>query len=374
MKETFNALVRFIRVPMTTRSGCNVAVVIPVINEADNLKTLLPLLRRYDVMLVDDGSVDDSCKVAESFPNVRVLERGKKGGLVSAIIDGFRQLDRSNYCRIAVLDSDFSHDPLKIDEMIQFSIERDLDLVIGSRYIQNGRNNDRVARKIISKVANLSFRSAFSSQIRDATSGFRVYSSRAVEYIIMEDAKQRISPSYAGQTDIVRRLSSGGFRIGEYPIVFRAREKGKSKLAPRDVGAFLSLILWKGYVLRYVLVGITGVFVNEIVLKILFGYMGSVAEIVSIESSLLSNFFLNDKLTFGAQTGSLRHSLASRLARYNLYNLGGVAINLSIFLILIHIGINILVSNLIGILAAFAFTYFSSTFSVWRTDTVVTRP
>ncbi|HLH86498.1 MAG TPA: glycosyltransferase [Thermoplasmataceae archaeon] len=359
---------------MTSRSGCKVAIVAPVINEAENLRSLLPLLRKYDVVIVDDGSTDGSCEVAGEFPNVTIVERGKKGGLVSAIIDGFRNLDRSKYDRIVVLDSDFSHDPSKIDDMIEFSMENKLDLVIGSRYITNGKNNDHLTRKIISKVANFSFRSAFSSPIRDATSGFRVYSIRAVEFIIREDSLVGISPSYAGQTDIVRRLSVSGFRIGEYPIVFRARERGKSKLSVRDAKAFLSLILWKGYVLRYVLVGITGILVNEIVLKILFGYMGSGAEVISIESSLLSNFVLNDRLTFGSQSGTLRHGFVSRLARYNLYNLGGVAINLSIFLILIHIGIGILLSNLIGILAAFLFTYFASTFSVWRTDLVVARP
>jgi len=374
MKENFNATVGLNSVPMTSRSGCKVAIVAPVINEAENLRSLLPLLRKYDVVIVDDGSTDGSCEVAGEFPNVTIVERGKKGGLVSAIIDGFRNLDRSKYDRIVVLDSDFSHDPSKIDDMIEFSMENKLDLVIGSRYITNGKNNDHLTRKIISKVANFSFRSAFSSPIRDATSGFRVYSIRAVEFIIREDSLVGISPSYAGQTDIVRRLSVSGFRIGEYPIVFRARERGKSKLSVRDAKAFLSLILWKGYVLRYVLVGITGILVNEIVLKILFGYMGSGAEVISIESSLLSNFVLNDRLTFGSQSGTLRHGFVSRLARYNLYNLGGVAINLSIFLILIHIGIGILLSNLIGILAAFLFTYFASTFSVWRTDLVVARP
>lgn len=347
-----------------------VALIIPVINERANLELLLPKLEKYQVYIVDDGSTDGTQQICSSWSNVHLLERHHRLGLVSAILDGFRKLPRN--CRYAVvMDSDFSHDPDYIPGLCKMAYENNSDLVIGSRYIPGGKNKDGLIRRIVSFGGNIAFRSTFSTKVKDATSGFRVYSGKAIEFILESNMTEPISPSYAGQIDILRRLLAKGFKVNEFPIEFSKRNNGKSKLKLNDIGDFASLVLRKGNIVRYAIVGASGILVNELIVALLFGFMGFPADPLAIETSVVSNFILNDRFTF-RKRGSVNTEFLFRLGKYNLFSVFGIIVNAGVFFAIIKAHLvsttsvaGIVLANFVGIMSAFVVTYLSSTFFVW---------
>lgn len=346
-----------------------VAIIIPVVNERANLEALLPRLEPYQVYIVDDGSTDGTQLLCSSWSNVHLIERNHRMGLVSAILDGFKKIS-GKFQYAVVMDSDFSHDPEYIPGLLQTAEDKNLDLVVGSRYIKGGKNGDSFIRRIVSLGGNIAFRSTFSSKVKDATGGFRVYSARAMDFLLESNISEAISPSYAGQIDILRRLLGAGFKVGEYPIVFYKRVEGKSKLKMNDIGSFASLVFKKGNILRYVIVGSSGIIVNELILALLYGSMHFLADPLAIETSVVSNFILNNRFTF-KKKGSINSEFLYRLGKFNLFSIFGIAGNAGIFYELIkqHILPNtssgVLLANFIGIVSAFILTYLSSTFFVW---------
>ena len=340
------------------------SIIIPVLNEKGNLENLLPKLKDHRLIVIDDGSTDGTAELCLGKENVLFIERGKKMGLVSAVLEGFKNISPDDRY-VVTIDSDSSHDPDCIDAMVRYAQSMELDLLIGSRYVRGGSSEDSISRKIMSKSANILFRLAFSSKIKDATSGFRVYSRSLVEYLISENKISAISPSYAGQVDILRRAINSGFRTGEFPIRFRQRSEGRSKLRARDIYQYLTLVSKKGYLMRYVLVGLSGVIINEILLKAFLGIIGDMSEFIAVEASVISNFVLNDKITFRT-TGNAGGKYLVRMLKYNFFNLGGVGINIAIFLTLINFNFNPLLANFLGIVVAFIFTYLTSISIVWR--------
>jgi dolichol-phosphate mannosyltransferase len=219
----------------------NASVVIPALNEKNNLSRLIPALQKNDIKsiyIIDDHSTDGTSELAKKFRNVHFLFRNGRLGLISAEIDGMRLSD-GDY--VVVMDADFSHNPDDVPGMVEQAIKTSSDLVIGSRYINNGITNDELIRKVISKIANIIFRLSFDVNLYDCTSGFRVYSRKACEYL----GKQvDIENGYVGQVDIVNRLAHNGFKITEYPVVFIKRTEGKSKLKMREIVNFFLFVIY----------------------------------------------------------------------------------------------------------------------------------
>lgn len=347
----------------------SVAIVIPVVNERANLEILLPRLESFQVYIIDDGSTDGTQQICANWSNVHLVERHRKMGLVSAIIEGFKKLPPS--CDYAVvMDSDFSHDPSYIPKLHKMAMESEADLVVGSRYVRGGKNGDSFKRRLISLGGNIAFRSTFSAKVRDATSGYRIYSAKAISYLLDSNIQEPISPSYAGQIDILRRLLGAGYRVAEYPIVFYKRNEGKSKLKTNDIGDFASLVLRKGNIVRYAIVGASGVLVNFLILYLLFGYAHYFAVPLAVEGSVVSNFVLNNRFTF-KKRGTVNLDLLYRLGKFNFFSILGIVVNSGLFYVLIkgHIFFQtftgIISADAVGIAAAFIVTYLSSTFFVW---------
>ncbi|KQB35327.1 MULTISPECIES: polyprenol monophosphomannose synthase [Acidiplasma] len=229
---------------MTTTS-----VVIPALNEKKNLERLIPELKKRNldsIYIIDDGSDDGTPEIKKGYPDVHLLFRSGRLGLISAELDGMRLSD-SDY--VVVMDADLSHRPEDINGMIDQAIKTSSDLVIGSRYTENGVTDDEFIRQIISRSANLLFHVAFNIDIKDCTSGFRVYSRRACEFLAHQID---IENGYVGQVDIVNRLVNNNFKITEYPVKFVKRTEGKSKLKMREIVNFFLFVIYNRKIMNYI--------------------------------------------------------------------------------------------------------------------------
>ncbi|MFH1640205.1 MAG: glycosyltransferase family 2 protein [Chloroflexota bacterium] len=362
---------------MEATQSMNYSLIIPTYNERDNI---IPLVERihqalsrykYEVLFVDDdsrdGTADTIRAMAVDYP-VRVLVRKNKRGLATAVTDGFLNTSSEIIC---VMDADLQHPPEILPSLIQ-KIENGQDIVVASRYVPGGGCEGwALTRKIISKGAILLAHILLpgSRMCHDPMSGFFMLRRSTIE-------KAQLSPT--GYKILLEILLMGNYRtLAEVPFTFVARTHGESKLSAKTQKEYLkhllSLMRRKGEITRFLkfcLVGASGVFVNMGLLWLLKGLLDIfdlIAVATGIEASVISNFVLNDIITFGDRHSSGIKSFVSRLLRFNLVSLAGVGINLTIYWLLTRVfHMHYLISNLAGIAVATLWNYLVNTLWTWQ--------
>ena len=215
-------------------------IVLPTYNERDNIEVFLRSVRDVDapidVLVVDDsspdGTADAARAVAAELGGIEVLSRVEKDGLGSAYRAGFARVLDDDYDVIISMDADLSHDPAVIPTMLAL-IDAGADAVIGSRYVRGGGTTDwPTHRRLLSKWGNTYTRSVLRLSANDCTSGYRAYTADALRTI---EPTTTQAEGYAFLTELVRRLDRSGRTVAETPIIFRDRERGKSKMSGRIV-------------------------------------------------------------------------------------------------------------------------------------------
>ena len=220
-------------------------VVIPTYNEIDNIKDFVNQIIKINVeiLIVDDNSPDGTGdlvqKLSENLSQVNLLKRSGKLGLGSAYRDGFKWGLNEGYKYLIEMDADFSHSFSDLNNILQNS--KNFDVVIGSRYIPGGGSNGwDFKRKLLSSYANKLSKVLLRSKINDMTSGFRSYSSEALNEINYFSTK---SDGYSFQIEMTIRSIEKKLSIKEVPIIFTERSLGNSKMSKKIVyEAFLFLL------------------------------------------------------------------------------------------------------------------------------------
>jgi dolichol-phosphate mannosyltransferase len=222
---------------MTGSKKQRVVVMIPTYNEAENIagliKDILALQVPYDlqVLVADDNSPDGTWKIVQGLARrnrrVHILRRMKRRGRGAGGIDGFRESLRRGADYVVEMDGDYSHQPGHIPALLQAA--GGYDLVLGSRFIAGGRDADRsLLRRLITRLVRAFIRSRFHLPVRDVSSGFRVFRRRTLEALDLDDLVS-VGPSVVLETLYKAHLL--GLAIGEVPIVFVDRTRGKTKLS-----------------------------------------------------------------------------------------------------------------------------------------------
>ena len=216
----------------------SLSIILPTYNESENLPLLMERLFSLpipglNVLVVDDNSPDGTGRIAEELAGryenrIRVLHRPGKLGLGSAYIEGFRECLKTPAEFMVQMDSDFSHPPEKLLEMVK-AIEN-ADVVIGSRYTQGGALDENwpVTRKMLSAFGNTYARVILGVHMKDLTGGFRLWKRAVVEAIPWERIR---SNGYVFQVETAYLTERLGFKIAEVPIYFAERKFGQSKMS-----------------------------------------------------------------------------------------------------------------------------------------------
>lgn len=232
----------------------DVVIVMPTYNEAENIKVLIPdtlhILEESEcnsfILVVDDSSPDGTAEVAEEIGRVtgkvKVLKRPGKLGIGSAYIEGFKHVieNMDNVKYVCEMDADGSHPPEILPNMIALAEEEGYDVVIASRYIEGGKwEEGSFIRRIISKSANLLARISTGVSANDLTSGFRVIRLDILKRVV--NNLSELQSGYVFQVELIYLLHKAGAKIREYPLIFKPRIYGVSKLGRGEV---LSFALW----------------------------------------------------------------------------------------------------------------------------------
>ncbi len=354
-----------------------ISIIIPTYNERDNI---VPLVERidhvlsdydYEIVFVDDSSSDGTAELAMSlspkYP-VKVMVRQNKRGLASAVVDGLGQATGQI---VGVMDADLQHPPEVIPDLFR-KIKGGADIAIASRYVKGGGCQGwGLIRRTISKGAIVLAHLLLPTtrRVRDPMSGFFMLDRQVVAHANLKPTGFKI---------LLEILMEGEFQnITEVPYTFSIRSGGQSKLNVRQQIDYLkhvySLMRRKGELwrfLKFCAVGLSGVLVNMSLLWLLTEFVGLfylLSAAIGIETSIISNFILNDYITFPDRRPSGVKPFFNRLVKFNLVSLAGLGFNIGVLWLLTEVfGIYYLLSNLCGIAVATLWNYLANTWWTWK--------
>jgi len=205
----------------------SIMILIPAYNEAENLKELLPLIpnRIYEtdvgIIVIDDGSEDDTYFVAEKaddvIPVINFVNRG--GG--AALRLGYDILKKSNADICVTMDADGQHLPEDIEKLLTPLLNDHYDIVIGSRILGN-REKDNFLRIVGIYIFSFFISLLLGKKITDPSSGFRAFKMDVMNTIQLSEDQYHTS-------ELIIDAVKKGLRIGEVPITIVKRKFGRSK-------------------------------------------------------------------------------------------------------------------------------------------------
>jgi dolichol-phosphate mannosyltransferase len=233
---------------MSAALGAGALVVVPTLNEIDNLPRLLPAifaaLPGAHVLVVDDHSPDGTGALADALaraePRLFVLHRQGPPGLGPAYLAGFAwALDR-DYQHIFEMDADLSHPPDLLPALLH-AAER-YDLVLGCRYMPGGGVSGwGLHRRLLSRLGNTYARLVLGLPLRDLTGGYKCFRRSVLAALPLDRVQTR---GYAFQIELTALAWRRGFLVGELPFCFPDRAHGQSKMSLRIAGE-AAVGLWK---------------------------------------------------------------------------------------------------------------------------------
>ncbi len=219
-----------------------VLALIPAYNEMERVGKVIELTKAYlPVLVVDDGSKDDTSRVARDA-GAHVIRQEPNQGKGAALLNGFRYALEQGYDAVITLDADGQHDPAEIPLFLQEFVKTQSDLIIGERDF----SKMPFPRNITNRIGTRSFSNAMQQYIPDNQSGYRLHSRRLIERAL-ESREQ----GFEFEVEIILRCVLAGYRISWVRIKTIYNERQNSKITPiRHVWRFYRLVARTRKVIR----------------------------------------------------------------------------------------------------------------------------
>lgn len=219
-----------------------ILVIVPAYNEAANIARVIADLRSLplplDILVVNDGSLDETARLARDTGQAMVVDLPKNLGIGGAVQTGFKFAARNGYRMAIQFDGDGQHLAEEIPKLLARLAAGGVNMVIGSRFMEklDGYRSTCARRLGISVLAGVN--SLLTGQrVTDSTSGFRVYDRRAIEFLA------RYYPVDYPEPETVVLLGRNGFAISEVQTRMAARRGGTSSIAGFKGGYYMVKVL-----------------------------------------------------------------------------------------------------------------------------------
>jgi dolichol-phosphate mannosyltransferase len=213
-----------------------ISAVVPVYNEAEvidefssRLATALEKIDpEYEAIFVVEGkdaTLEKLTALSKDNPRIKVHYSTERLGLGKAMKKGFGLIDKDTEY-VVTMDADLNHQPEEIQNLM--AVAKNVDIVVGSRNTNKGMVKELpLVKRIISATTNSAMRKIFHIPSNDVTSGFRIYSSKAVETL----RDEIMAKNFEIQPELLIRARKKGMPITDVPITFLPRPRGTSKLS-----------------------------------------------------------------------------------------------------------------------------------------------
>ncbi|MEQ4518480.1 glycosyltransferase family 2 protein [Pseudarthrobacter sp. B907] len=213
-----------------------VLVIMPAWNEAEaigqTVREVLATSDRYDVVVVNDGSTDNTAEEAAAA-GAAVLHLPFNLGVGGAMRAGFKYARRFGYQQVIQVDSDGQHDPRNIEEVLA-GLEH-ADISIGARFADRGNYTVSGPRKWAMVFLARVISALAKTRLTDVTSGFRAGNERAISQYL-----DHYPAEYLGDTiDSLVVAVRSGCRVTQVPVEMRARQGGKPSHNPTKAAVYL---------------------------------------------------------------------------------------------------------------------------------------
>jgi glycosyltransferase involved in cell wall biosynthesis len=202
-------------------------IIIPAFNEEHSIASLLRELRDYcsgfDVLVINDGSEDGTSRICRS-EGYNVLDLPINLGIGGAVQTGYIYAVQEDYDIVVQMDGDGQHDPRDVPYLVEPILSGNVDMVIGSRFINNEGYQSSHWRRLGIRFYSRLIKGLTGKKIYDPTSGFRVVNREIVNYFA------QVYPVDYPEPESIVTLFKLQYRIVELPVRMRKRVGGHSSI------------------------------------------------------------------------------------------------------------------------------------------------
>lgn len=205
-------------------------IIIPAYNESENIEKTVESITKYapefDYVIINDCSTDDTKKICQKN-HFNFVDLPINLGIGGAVQTGYRYAYEGGYDIAVQVDGDGQHDPRFLKKMSDYLIENNLDMVIGSRFINKEGFQSSGTRRIGIKYFTIFIQILTGTKITDPTSGLRMVNRKVIEIFTRDYPKDYPEPESV--VAILRKNK----KVKEIPVVMKERAGGVSSISPK---------------------------------------------------------------------------------------------------------------------------------------------
>ncbi len=230
------------------------SIVIAIYDEESNVLELTDRIYKsiqkskipFELIYVIDGH-DNTTKILQQQKkfkkNLSISTSKTVRGFKRSFAAGFNKMNKDT-SHVLTMDGDLNHQPEEIINLINSMKDTNHDVIIGSRYIKDSKNEQPTHwKRTLSYLFNLIFSRKLKMNVSDTTSGFRLYKRQVID-TIMPRCK---STNFEFLFEILLLCKKFNFKVSEIPITFKSRERGKSKLKLPILFINYIKLIWRDY-------------------------------------------------------------------------------------------------------------------------------
>lgn len=205
-------------------------VIIPAYNEEKSITQVIQSIKRWhpdiDIVVVNDGSKDDTARVARQTGLAHVLDLPVNLGIGGAVQTGYLFAYRNNYDIAVQIDADGQHDPADLEKIIRVVESGEAECCVGSRFVEKTEYKPSFFRGFGINFFSNMIRMTVGKRITDPTSGFRAVNRQVIEVFA------HYYPDDYPEVEAIVLLERKGFRVKEASVQMHSRSAGRSSITP----------------------------------------------------------------------------------------------------------------------------------------------
>lgn len=205
-------------------SNKRLLVIIPAYNEEESISStvdeLTSTLPGVDYVVVNDGSKDGTERICLEH-GYNYVSLPVNSGLTAGFQTGMKYALRNGYDYALQFDADGQHRPEYISKMLDLAVAEDVDIVIGSRFVNKCKEVS--ARMLGSRIITVAIKLTTGKRVADPTSGMRMFNRKMIERFANDDS---LNP----EPESISYLMKKGAKVREVQVEMRERQAGESYL------------------------------------------------------------------------------------------------------------------------------------------------